>query len=121
MTNCHHAPYSPPIPKIAQPPLPTKTIFDKTKLSVDGRQPKTTTYGRKCLFQPLSTAQDCTTSSGTSARLCPFPHGKGLGVRLPRAATFLRSRPSARPNRLSSCARPACLVMEDRQRPHFSS
>jgi hypothetical protein len=51
--NCHPAPQSPAYPKIARPPFPTKTVFDETKLSVDGRHPKTTTYGRKSLISAL--------------------------------------------------------------------
>src|ERR1700688_4913912 len=58
MHNCHPAPHSPASLEIARPPLPTKTIFDGTKLSVDGRHPKTTTYGRKCSFQLFSMIQN---------------------------------------------------------------
>jgi hypothetical protein len=47
MDNRRHDLDSSDSPKIARPPLSTKTIFDGTKLSVDGRRPKTTTDGRK--------------------------------------------------------------------------
>jgi hypothetical protein len=40
-------PDSPDSPKIARPPHPTKTIFDKTKLRLEPSLPKTTTDGRK--------------------------------------------------------------------------
>src|SRR5258705_8826171 len=44
-------PHSPTSPKSARTPLPAKTIFDGTKLSVDPHRPKTTTYGRNCYFR----------------------------------------------------------------------
>jgi hypothetical protein len=50
MTNRHKIPQSPASPKIARLPLPTKTFFDGTKLSVDVRRPQTTTDGINCPF-----------------------------------------------------------------------
>src|ERR1700687_958031 len=87
MDNCHHASHSPTPPKIARPPLAQKTIFDKTKLSVDRSIAKTTTYGRKSLFQLDSINQNCAIFTPTSTRLFPFPRGKGLGVSCPAADT----------------------------------
>src|SRR5260370_41795875 len=51
MGNCHDTPHSPGSPKFACRPLRTKTIFDGTKLPVEGRRSKTTTYGRKSTFR----------------------------------------------------------------------
>src|SRR6267154_2857717 len=59
MTNCHQAPHSPTPPKIAQPPHPTKTIFDKTNPPVDRSGTKTTTYGRDQPFPTQSMIQIC--------------------------------------------------------------
>ena len=48
-----------PCPKTAQPPHPTKTIFDKTNPPVDRSGPKTTTYGRDRPFPTQSMIQIC--------------------------------------------------------------
>src|SRR5258705_8968310 len=45
MANRHNAPYSPSALKIARSPHLTKIFFDGTKLRIDPRRPKTTTYG----------------------------------------------------------------------------
>src|SRR5260370_37176329 len=58
MPNSRHAPYSPPTPKIVRPPLSTKTISDGTKLSVEPRRSKTTTYGRNWSLRPFSISQE---------------------------------------------------------------
>jgi hypothetical protein len=54
MGNCHHALDSPYSLELAHPPLRTKTIFDETKLRLDPRRPKTTTYGINSRFSALS-------------------------------------------------------------------
>src|SRR6266851_4926386 len=84
--NCHHAAHSPAIPKIARPQLPTKTIFDKTKLRLEPRRPKTTTYGRNSPFQLDSINQNPT----------PLPPGEvvappcdGCGRPHHRSLTFI--------------------------------
>jgi hypothetical protein len=67
MANCQHVARSPSSPELARLLLPTKTIFDGTKLSVDGRRPKTTTGGRKSSFQLFSIDHKCTIFSPTFA------------------------------------------------------
>src|SRR5579864_356383 len=59
MANYHLTRHSPPSPEIAQPPLPAKTVFDKTNPPVVFLRPETTTYGRKCPFRPFPTDQNC--------------------------------------------------------------
>src|ERR1700687_5013224 len=59
MDDHHDAPHSPAFPQIERPLHPTKTIFDKTKLSVEGRRLKTTTYGINRAFRLNSTRQNC--------------------------------------------------------------
>src|SRR5882757_6087479 len=88
MANRQHPPHPSTSPKIARPPLRTKTIFDGTNPRLEPRRSKTTTYGRKCPFQLNSISQKCTTFSPTSPRLSPF----SLSRLSPRERS---SRPSA--------------------------
>ena len=63
MANCHRPPRSPAPVKIVRPRAFRKNIFDETKLSIDARHRKTTTYGRKSHFQLFSICHNCTTFS----------------------------------------------------------
>src|SRR5882672_9857198 len=63
--NCHR--HSPASPEIARLPLPTKVIFDGTKLSVVRRRPKTTTYGRNRAFGLFLITQDRALSAQDSS------------------------------------------------------
>src|SRR5712692_6357153 len=87
MDNCHDAPHSQSSPKIARPPLPTKIIFDGTNPRIEPRRPKTTTYGRKCPFQPDSINQKCATFNPTFAP----EHASPPGERSSRPARRVRA------------------------------
>src|SRR5713101_6930645 len=76
--NCHHAAHSPAIPKFARPQLPTKTIFDKTKLRLEPRRPKTTTYGRNSPFQLDSISSELRPFQPHLHAIVPLPsRGRG--------------------------------------------
>jgi len=70
--DCHHAPDSPYSPELARPPLRTKTFFDETKLRLDPRRPKTTTYGINSRFRLFSLIQNCTSLSPNHHRASAF-------------------------------------------------
>src|SRR6266850_8168157 len=80
MHNCHPTPPSPASAELARPPLPSKTIFDGTKLSVERRRPKTTTNGINSPFRLFSMTR--------------ISHNHGSVRMLPDSLAFVSRAPS---------------------------